>query len=178
MPATTRRLTWAALAVVGLVACGLHAAPSSDDESAQEPLAAELLEARTVYVMDTMMDFSLTWSFRTALEEWDRFELAESPDEADIVMALTTRTDFTQEDVPSGADADPDDPTLGRAKGTVRIADKLYFKVFVQGGDDLWTDETDLDGNDEAITMLLERLQERMEDQTPEATDGNTSVLQ
>lgn len=159
-----------ALAAVSLVACSLFAASPSDEEVTEEPLDPQLLGARKVLLLDTTMDFALSSSFRNELEEWGRFEIVFTHDEADVCMALSTRPDYTQEEIDSGGDeAEEDDPLSGRTLGTMRVMDTLYFKVFVPGGDELWTDKVDLDESTEAAKTLVERLRERMDDEPSDA---------
>ncbi|MDX1644022.1 MAG: hypothetical protein R3244_06655 [Thermoanaerobaculia bacterium] len=126
--------------------------PGPDSDA---PLPGELLEARTVLLLDTSMHFALSSEFVEALDEWGRLEQVYLPDEADICFALSTRPDFTKQALP------------GEGEGTVRVIDKLYFRVFVPGQErTLWRDEVDLD--DETPTDLILRLQERIEQQTAE----------
>lgn len=140
------------------------ASPQSEDEAQQEPLAAELLEAETVCLMDSgVMDPDLKSRFRGELEDWARFELVMFPDEADVLMSLSARSDFTSRPVDE-KDCDPDDPLCERAEGTAQIFEMLYLKVFVQGGDDLWIDEEQVGEDDSAAQRLVDRLRSRLEE--------------
>ena len=163
------------LASVTLAVVVLVAGPVGASEGTDETLPPELMRASKVAILGLEMDFSLRNKFTSALEDWDRFELVMFPDEADICMALSTRPDYTQEVVESGAadsSADEDNPLRGRAKGTMRTVDRLYFKVFVSGGAELWLDDADLGADDEAAAELLGRLRQRMEQQEAGSADG------
>lgn len=129
-----------------------EAVPGPDSDA---PLPSELVAARTVLLLDTSMHFALSSEFVEALEEWGRLEQVYLPDEADICFALSTRPDFTKQALP------------GEGEGTVRVIEKLYFRVFMPGEErTLWRDEVDLD--DETPTDLILRLQERIEQETIE----------
>lgn len=178
MARQTRSLRRSALVAAGLFACSLHAAGQAKEEADAEPLASELIEARTIVLLDTTMDFALSSRFRDALEEWGRFEIVFTPDEADVCIALSTRADYTKEEVESGRDdqvsaqdeaQDSEDPLGNRAVGTARVMEKLYLRVFIPGsGDDLWLDEEDVDLDDEAADILIERLRDRLEGEPTE----------
>jgi hypothetical protein len=142
------------------------------DEAAEEPLPAALLEAETVCLMDAgVMDHDLKDRFRAELEEWGRFEIVLFPDEADVLMSLSARADYTTQ--PVEEECDPDDPLCDRAEGTTQIFEKLYLKVFVQGGDDLWSDEEPVGEGDAAATSLVARLRARIEPTGSEESDGS-----
>jgi hypothetical protein len=184
MPANRRIVAAAALALLPLAqALAARAAAQTSEAPAEvetAPLAAELREARTVVLLDTTMDFALSTRFQTALEEWGRFEIVFTPDEADVCMALSTRADYTKEEIDAGGevDGDPesDDPLQGRASGTMRVLDKLYFRIFVPGStDDLWRDEADVGDDEVAAAALVERLRRRLEADAaapPDAPEG------
>ncbi len=135
----------------------------SAEEADDQPLPAELMEARTVCIMDmAVMDADLKARFRSELEDWERFEIVMFPDEADVMMSLSARSDFTSRPIEE-EECDPEDPLCDRATGTAQVFEKLYLKVFVQGGDELWVDEEAVDEGDTAAKMLVERLRGRME---------------
>lgn len=139
-----------------------QAATQADSE---EPLSPELIEATKVAILDTTMDFALSSAFKNAMEDWGRFEIVLFPEDADVCIALSTRPDYTQMEVDGSAEneMETDDDIGQRAVGTMRIVDKLYFKVFVQGGDELWRDEVDVSENDESVQQLIDNLRERLE---------------
>lgn len=157
------------LVAVLVVCVPLLAAPQESEEATaprSEGLAEELLTARKALILDTTMNFSLSNEFRSALEAWNRHELVSTPDEADVCFALSTRQDFTREELSSGDDEtteEADDGMRPRAKGTMRVIDKLYLKVFVPGEADetLWRDEIDA-GLETPAAELVERLRQRI----------------
>ena len=162
------------LAAVGIALFGLGCASAraaepaphaAAQEEAQEALSPELVEATKVAILDTTMDFALSSAFNLAMEDWGRFEIVLFPEDADVCMALSTRPDYTQMEVDgSGEEELEADDDLGtRAYGTERIIDMLYFKVFVQGGDDLWRDEVDVSESEESVQQLIDHLRERLE---------------
>lgn len=133
-------------------------------DSGETPLAPELLEARTVLLLDTSMHFGISSEFLDALEEWGRFERVFLPDAADVCFALSTRPDFTQEQLP------------GEGQGTVRVIDKLYFRVFVPGEEEtLWSDEIDLD--EASVGDLLFDLRQRIEEEEAGTPPADAEAL-
>jgi hypothetical protein len=141
------------------------AAQERAQEEVQEALSPELVEATKVAILDTTMDFALSSRFNRALEDWGRFEIVLFPEDADVCMALSTRPDYTQMEVDGNdeEELEVDDDLGRRAYGTERIIDMLYFKVFVQGGDDLWRDEVDVSESEESVQQLIDHLRERLE---------------
>lgn len=141
-------------------------------ETAEAPLPPKLLDARRILLLDTTMDFALSTEFRNALEAWDRYQEVFTPDEADVCFALSTHQDFTREEVPTGNESQATEEGLRpRAKATVRVIDKLYFKVFVpgEGNEPLWRDEVDA-SLERPAHDLVDHLRARIE--AAEATEG------
>jgi hypothetical protein len=159
-----------ALIALGLLLLPLAAmAQKSDSEG--EPLGEELFTAKKVLLLNTVMDFSLSSAFTNELLDWERFEMVFSEEDADLCFALSAQDDYRQEVIPSGEEADDeglDDALGGRTgdtTGTMRTLDTLYLKVFVPGGDDLWTDEADVGDDESAARLLVTRLRKKMEEQ-------------
>ena len=161
-PMTLVRPSSVAAVAISLLALGAAAPALAEEEPTSEPLPTELVEARKICLMDAaVMDTGLKERFRSELDDWERFEIVMFPDEADILMALSARSDFTSRPVED--DCDPDDPLCERAEGTAQVFERLYLKVFVQGGDELWADEEQVGDDDGAAKLLVERLRARME---------------
>ncbi len=156
------RRTCTAAVAMALVALVGPAPGLATDDAAPDPPPAELLEAKTICVMDmAVMDSDLKARFRSELEAWERFEIVMFPDEADVLMALSARSDFTSK--PVDEDCDPEDPLCDRASGTAQVFETLYLKVFVPGGDELWLDQEPVGADDGAAKRLVERLRTRLE---------------
>lgn len=150
-----------ALAAISLLACTALAAAQPTAEPTLPPLAPELLEARTVCVMPST--FAKPDSrFKRELKKWGRFELVMFPDEADLLMVLDAEYDFIRKLVDS-EEPEEGNPLEGRAIGTARVLDKLYLRVFVQGGEDLWKAEVEVGDEDEAGKILVDQLRARLE---------------
>ena len=94
-----------------------------------------------------------------------------SEEDADLCFALSAQDDYRQEVIPSGEEEAHEglDDALGgrtgRTLGTMRTLDTLYLKVFVPGGEDLWTDQADVGDDESAARLLITRLRKKMEEQ-------------
>jgi hypothetical protein len=166
------RRTRTPVALIALVFLLLPlAAVAQESDTESEPLGEELFTAKKVLLLNTVMDFSLSSAFTSELLDWERFEMVFSEEDADICFALSAQDDYRQEVIPSGEEAADDglDDALGgrtgRTLGTMRTLDTLYLKVFVPGGDDLWTDEADVGDDASAARLLVTRLRKKMEEQ-------------
>jgi hypothetical protein len=167
MRRTRNSLALIALAVLLLPLAAI--AQESDSES--DPLGEELFTAKKVLLLNTVMDFSLSSAFTNELLDWERFEMVFSEEDADLCFALSAQDDYRQEVILSGeqeAEEGLDDALggrTGRTLGTMRTLDTLYLKVFVPGGDDLWTDQADVGDDESAARLLITRLRKKMEEQ-------------
>lgn len=146
-----------ALALLAIPFAGL-----AQEEEEEKPLGPVLLTARTIFILNTVMDFSLSSAFTNELLDWERFELVFSEDDADLCFSLSADDDYRQLEIPTG---DDDDGLGRRAMGTMRVLDTLYFKVFVPGGDEQWKDEADVGEDSSAARLLITRLRERLEEE-------------
>ena len=169
-PMNKSRSRFALLIALALVSIPLTA--MAEDEMAEEPLGPELFSARKILILNTVMDFSLSSAFTNELLDWERYEIVFSEDEADLCFALSAQDDYRKEEIPSGEAGEDDDFMSGRTLGTMRTLDKLYLKVFVPGGADLWEDEAEVGEDETAARLLVTRLRKRMEKQESEQEAG------
>lgn len=139
----------------------------------QQPLDPNILDAKKIFILNTVMDFSLASAFTSEIMDWERFEVVFSEDEADLCFALSAEADYQKQEIPTG---ETDDAGLRpRAIGTMRTLDKLYLKIFVPGGDDLWQDEAEVGDDSEAAVDLVRHLRERIEEEEAKGTEADDS---
>jgi hypothetical protein len=163
----TRSLRALLLATVALTLPLTPAARSQEPEEAtveevSQPVSPELLEAKRIFILNTVMDFSLASAFTTAIMDWERFEVVFSEDEADLCFALSAQDDYRKQEIETKVDSDVEGMRR-RTLGTMRTLDNLYLKVFVPGGEDLWRDEAAVGEDSQAAVDLVTRLREAIE---------------
>jgi hypothetical protein len=140
---------------------------AAQESAVEEPLGDELFTAKKILILNTVMDFSLSSAFTNELLDWERYEIVFSEEDADLCFALSAEDDYRQEEIPSGEEEQSEDDAMmsRRALGTMRTLDRLYLKVFVPGGEDLWRDEAAVGEDESAARLLVTRLRERMKEQ-------------
>ena len=154
-------------------AVGFAQAEAAAEATAAEPeaLRPEILEAQKIVILNTVMDFSLASAFTSEVMDWERFEVVFSEEDADLCFSLSAQADYQKEEIPTGQTSDVEG-VRPRAIGTMRTLDTLYLKVFIPGGDDLWTDQEDVGDDSEAAKELVRRLRQRIEDQEAAAAES------
>lgn len=140
-----------------------------------EALSPQLLEARRIFVKQTLIDPKIVSRFRSEIARWDRFEVVASAGEADIVASLSAEAEYTHTVSDSGGAADEDTPgTSGRAGetgprpiGTVRVLQDIHLTIVLGDGTEVWRDAVpagSLSGN--AAKKLAKRLRKRLEEES------------
>jgi len=159
-PLGTVLLSTALLALlIPYIAWSQAEAPAVVEE--EESLPAEILSAKKIVILNTVMDFSLASAFTSEIMDWERFEVVFSEEDADLCFSLSAQADYRKEEIPTGQSSD-EEGVRPRAIGTMRTLDTLYLKVFIPGGDDLWDDEADVGEDSEAAKDLVRRLRQRI----------------
>jgi hypothetical protein len=91
-------------------------------ETLPAPLPAQIINGKTVFISNAGGDTNFLYSggadrlynqFYAAMKDWGRYQLAASPAEADLVLAISFSNQFVGENVPKGDGAPT--PVLGRA---------------------------------------------------------------
>lgn len=162
-----KRSLGVALSLIALITLLVPAAGRSQAEAEAVPqeeaaLRPEILAAKKIVILNTVMDFSLASAFTGEIMDWERFEVVFSEEDADLCFSLSAQADYQKEEIPTGQASDVEG-VRPRAIGTMRTLDTLYLKVFIPGGDDLWTDQEDVGDDSEAAKDLVRRLRERIE---------------
>jgi hypothetical protein len=120
------------------------------------PLPAKLVNAKTAFVFNDGTWVKVYDKFYNELKKWNRFQLVESKDEADIVIALSNRPGSTTVGV----------ATVGTSSGVVVGGSESKFYIYItdaKDGTPLWSDstgETLLVSN--SAKKLVKRLRKRM----------------
>ncbi len=166
------RLTPRHLAAGALTLACLGGGVSTAEDTA--PLAPELLEARKIFVRQTMIDPKIVSRFRSEMAKWERLEVVVSEKEADIVATLSADIEHT-ETVADTAAAETEEPpgSAGptgdrgpRPMGTVRVLEDIHLRITDADGTELWHDAVpagSLSGN--SSRRLAKRFRKRIEDE-------------
>lgn len=169
-----RQSLGSALIVATILAATVLAASALSAQSDEsDPLAPELLAARKIFVKQTLIDPKIVSRFRSELGKLERFEIAATAEEADLVATLAAAAEYTHTVADSGsADMDPDadesraSSTGLRPMGTVRVLEDLHLLMVLPDGTEVWADSVpigSLTGN--AAKKLVKRLAERLEEE-------------
>ncbi len=159
-----------ALVALSLLALAPGAAQGQDGEA----LPAELMEARKIFVKQTLIDPAIVSRFRSEVTKWDRLEVVSSEEEADIVATLSAEVEYTQTtaDLEGAGAIDEEQPgdvrstEALRPKGTVRVLEDIHLLITTPDGTELFRDTVaagSLIGN--SSRKLAKRLRKRIEDE-------------
>ena len=161
-------------AAAGLAVAALSAASGLAVAQDDEPLAPELLAAKTIFVRQTLIDPKIVSRFRSEIAKWEHFEVVASEEEADIVATLAADVEYTQTVSDSTGAGDEDAPgESGRAgasgprpMGTVRVLEDIHLLITTPDGAEVWRDAVpagSMTGN--SSKKLAKRLRARIEDE-------------
>ena len=162
-----KRSSYCLVPLIVLALIWIPAAAGAQESVSDEPLGDELFTAKRILILNTVMDFSLSSAFTNELLDWERYEIVFSEEDADLCFALSAEDDYRTEEIPSGQEEQSEEDAMmsRRALGTMRTLDRLYLKVFVPGGEDLWRDEAAVGEDESAARLLVTRLRDKMKEQ-------------
>ena len=138
------------------------AAPAGQD--APEPLAIELVEANTIFMISSSSVGDLRTAVEAELEQWGRLELVDDMFDADVQIALEANAQYVSVDTKKKCPEDEPLSLCDRGSGTERVFEGFVAKVFLLGHQEsLWSNEVAIEDADEAAEVLIERLKADIE---------------
>jgi hypothetical protein len=107
------------------------------------PLPEKLVTAKTVYLINDSGDLKVYDKFYSALKAWNRFAIVTSRATADVVMVLTSSSQYALS-VASGTAVSGGGVTSGVGTSVAVPSTLLHLKVFDSSTADLlWSDATE-----------------------------------